>query len=32
MESIAFGAAMHNIDPENVIGELKKLMENKSGT
>jgi len=32
MESIAFGAAMHNIDPENVVGELIKLMESNNGT
>lgn len=25
MESIAFGAAMHNIDPEKVVGDIKDL-------
>jgi len=27
VESIAFGSAMHNTDPEKVIAELKKLLE-----
>ncbi|MEK7698407.1 MAG: DUF1858 domain-containing protein [Nitrospirota bacterium] len=25
MESISFGAAMHNIDPEKIVEEIKKL-------
>lgn len=25
MESIAFGATMHNMDPEKIVEELKKL-------
>jgi len=25
MESIAFGATMHNIDPEKIVEEIKKL-------
>ena len=32
MESIAFGATMHNMDPENVVSELKKLLENNNGS
>ena len=32
MESIAFGATMHNMDPEKVISEIKKLMESNNGT
>jgi hypothetical protein len=32
MESIAFGAAMHNMDPEKVVSEIKKLMESNNGT
>ncbi len=28
METIAFGAAMHNMDPEKIVNEIKKLMEN----
>lgn len=31
VESIAFGAAMHNTDPEKVISDLKKLMETEDG-
>jgi hybrid cluster-associated redox disulfide protein len=31
MESIAFGAAMHNTDPEKIVTELKKLMESNDG-
>jgi len=27
MESIAFGATMHNIDPEKIVEEIKKLKE-----
>ena len=30
MESLSFGAAMHNVDPEMVISEIKELIE-KSG-
>ena len=25
MESISFGATMHNVDPENVVSEIKQL-------
>lgn len=25
MESIAFGAAMHNVDPEKIVKEIKEL-------
>ncbi|RJR16431.1 MAG: DUF1858 domain-containing protein [Nitrospiraceae bacterium] len=32
MESIAFGAAMHNMDPEVVVTEMKKLVEEGNGT
>lgn len=31
METIAFGATMHNIDPEKIVGEIKKLQEEGSG-
>ena len=27
VESIGFGAAMHNVDPEEVIADIKKLTE-----
>ena len=27
MESLSFGAAMHNVDPEKVISEIKELIE-----
>ena len=27
MESISFGAAMHNIDPEKIVEEIKKLIK-----
>lgn len=27
VESIAFGAAMHNTDPEKVVEEIKQLLE-----
>jgi iron-sulfur cluster repair protein YtfE (RIC family) len=27
MESIAFGATMHNVDPETVVSEIKQLQE-----
>lgn len=30
MESISFGAAMHNVDPEKVISEITELMEKNS--
>ena len=30
VESITFGAAMHNVDPEKVIAEIKELMEKSS--
>jgi hypothetical protein len=32
METIAFGATMHNMDPENVVSELQKLLENGNGS
>jgi hypothetical protein len=32
MESIAFGATMHNMDPENVVSELRKILENNNGS
>jgi len=28
METIAFGATMHNMDPEKIVNEIKKLAEN----
>ena len=28
MESISFGAAMHNMDPEKIVDEIKKLIGN----
>ncbi len=28
IESIAFGSTMHNIDPEKVVDEIRKLTEN----
>jgi iron-sulfur cluster repair protein YtfE (RIC family) len=31
MESISFGAAMHNMAPETIVNELKKLVENNNG-
>ncbi len=31
MESIAFGATMHNMDPEKIVDEIKKLKEAKNG-
>ncbi len=31
MESIAFGATMHNMDPEKIVTEINKLMENGNG-
>ncbi|HBH62042.1 MAG TPA: hypothetical protein DDX85_09960 [Nitrospiraceae bacterium] len=32
MESIAFGATMHNMTPEIVVNDLKKLVESSNGT
>lgn len=32
MESIAFGASMHNKNPEEVVTEIRKLLENNDGT
>jgi len=32
VESISFGAAMHNTDPEKVIEDLKKLVETEHGS
>jgi iron-sulfur cluster repair protein YtfE (RIC family) len=32
MESIAFGAAMHNMEPEKIVHEIKKLVENNNGS
>jgi iron-sulfur cluster repair protein YtfE (RIC family) len=32
VESISFGAAMHNTDPETVIADLKKLLESENGS
>jgi len=26
METIAFGSAMHNMDPETIVNEIKKLL------
>ena len=31
MESIAFGAAMHNVDPEKVISDVLELLEKDDG-
>ncbi|MBI4653800.1 MAG: DUF1858 domain-containing protein [Nitrospirae bacterium] len=31
METIAFGATMHNIDPEIIVNELRKLTEGNNG-
>ena len=31
VESIAFGATMHNVDPEEVIADIKKLVEDGNG-
>lgn len=28
METIAFGSAMHNLDPEKIVNEIKQLTEN----
>lgn len=32
METIAFGATMHNMDPEKVVDEIQKLAENGDGS
>jgi hypothetical protein len=32
MESIAFGATMHNMDPEKIVMEIKKLSEHGNGS
>lgn len=33
METIAFGSTMHNVDPEKVVADIKKLLETgESGT
>lgn len=32
VESIQFGSAMHNTDPEKVISDLKELLEKKDGS
>jgi hypothetical protein len=29
METIAFGSTMHNIDPETIVNEIRKLQENQ---
>ena len=31
VESIAFGATMHNTDPELVVSDIKKLLETDNG-
>lgn len=31
VESIAFGSTMHNVDPESVVADIKKLAENGDG-
>ena len=31
VESIAFGSTMHNVDPEKVIADIKKLTEDING-
>ena len=31
VESIAFGATMHNIDPEKVVTAIRELAENNDG-
>jgi hypothetical protein len=28
METIAFGSTMHNLDPETIVNEIRKLLEN----
>jgi hypothetical protein len=32
VESISFGSAMHNTDPEKVISDLKTLLETENGS
>ncbi len=32
IESIAFGAAMHNMAPETIVTEIKKLVDSINGT
>ncbi|UCD36150.1 MAG: DUF1858 domain-containing protein [Nitrospiraceae bacterium] len=32
METIAFGATMHNMDAEKVVNEIRKLTENGNGS
>ena len=32
IESIAFGATMHNMDPDKLVSEIKKIMEKNNGT
>ncbi len=32
VESIAFGATMHNMDPEKVVNELRELAEKSDAT
>lgn len=32
MESIAFGATMHNVDPEKIVTEIKGLVEHNNAT
>ena len=31
VESIAFGSTMHNVDPEDVVADIKKLSEGGNG-
>lgn len=31
VESIAFGSTMHNVDPEDVVADIKKLAEDGNG-
>jgi hybrid cluster-associated redox disulfide protein len=31
METIAFGATMHNMDPEKIVEEIRKLKEAENG-
>lgn len=31
VESIAFGSTMHNIDPEKIVNDIRKLMETDNG-
>ncbi len=32
VESIAFGATMHNTDPEIIVSDIKKLLETDNGS